>query len=210
KKGESGQPKEGEGQKPGEQGPEGKEGEKGKTGENGKAGENGKSGKNGKNGEGNGNGEGKGSGTDGLDGFNEDLNGELYKIYQQQQMIREALEQRLEKEGLRGNGDARQLLKDMEDVELDLINKGFTNQTLSKMMNLQHQLLKLENATFQQGQDIKRKADTNIKDFNNTTTNQLPKAKEYFNTIEILNKQTLPLQPVYKEKVQDYFKQKIN
>ena len=216
KKGESGQPKEGEGQKPGEQGPEGKEGENGKTGEDGKsgedgkAGENGESGKNGKNGKGNGNGEGKSSGTDGLDGFNEDLNGELYKIYQQQQMIRQALEQRLEKEGLRGNGDARQLLKDMEGVELDLINKGFTNQTLSKMMNLQHQLLKLENATFKQGQDTKRKANTNKKDFNNTTNNQIPKAKEYFNTIEILNKQTLPLQPVYKEKVQDYFKQKIN
>jgi len=204
KKGQDGEPKEGEGKKPGEQG---KEGQEGKDGENGK---NGKQGKEGKEGNGKGNGEGKESGTDGLDGFNEDLNGELYKIYQQQQMIREALEERLEKEGLRGNGDARQLLKDMEDVELDLINKGFTNQTLSKMMNLQHQLLKMENASFKQGQDTKRKADTNTKDYNNTNNNQIPKAKEYFNTIEILNKQTLPLQPVYKQKVQEYFKQQIN
>ena len=77
-------------------------------------------------------------------------------------------------------------------------------------MNLQHQLLKMENATFKQGQDTKRKADTNNKDYNNTINNQIPKAKEYFNTIEILNKQTLPLQPVYKQKVQEYFKQQIN
>ncbi|TYC15623.1 hypothetical protein ES677_04585 [Bizionia gelidisalsuginis] len=213
KKGEKGAPKEGDGQKPGEQGPKGKAGEKGKEGEDGKSGENGKSGKDGKegkDGEGNGNGEGNGSGTQGFDGFNEDLNGELYRIYQEQQMIRQALELRLEKEGIRGNGEARQLLKDMEGVELDLINEGFTNQTLSKMMNLQHQLLKLDNATFQQGQDTKRKADTNTKNFNNITKNQMPKAKQYFNSIEILNKQTLPLQPVFREKVQDYFKQKTN
>ena len=75
-------------------------------------------------------------------------------------------------------------------------------------MNLQHQLLKLEKATFQQGQDTKRKSTTNKKEYSNTTTNQIPKAKEYFNTTEILNKQTLPLQQVYKKKVQDYFKQK--
>ena len=94
----------------------------------------------------------------------------------------------------------------MEEVELDLINKGFTNQTLQKMMDLQHQLLKLENATFMQGQDNKRKSETNFKKYNNGTTNQIPTAKEYFNTTEILNRQALPLQQHYKKKVQQYFK----
>ncbi|SDZ81569.1 DUF4175 family protein [Bizionia paragorgiae] len=205
KKGEQGQPKEGDGPKPGEQGTPGKEGESGKEGQEGKSGEDGTGGESGKGGK-DGKGQGNGEGSQGLDGFNEDLNGELYQIYQEQQRIREALEDRLEKDGIRQSREAKQLLKDMENVELDLINKGFTNQTLSKMMNLQHQLLKLENATFQQGQDTKRKADTNTKTFENTTQNQIPKAKEYFNSIEILNKQTLPLQPIYKEKVQNYFK----
>ncbi len=54
----------------------------------------------------------------------------------------------------------------MEDIELDLLNTGFTNQTLQKMMDLQHQLLKLENATFMQGQDTKRKSETNKEEFN--------------------------------------------
>ncbi len=218
-----GDPKEGEGQKPGDkpgdkEGKGDKEGDKGEDGEKGKGqkGKNGKGkngkGKGGKEGEnGEGNGEGKGGKQDGSDGFNEDLNGELYKIYQQQQQIRQALEERLLKDKLSGkgvNGDAKRLIKQMEDVELDLINKGFTNQTLSKMMNLQHQLLKLENATFQQGQDTKRKSETNKEEFDNKTNNQIPKAKEYFNTTEILNRQTLPLQQVYKKKVQEYFKQK--
>ena len=221
KKGESGKPQEGEGDKPGEKPGEkpgkgkkpGKEGEDGQEGENGKKGDNGKKGKDGK-GKGEskgGNGEGKGGNQEGQDGFNEDINGELYKIYQQQQMIRQALEDKLALDEKMGKGtpaEAKQLLKQMEDVELDLINGGFTNETLSKMMNLQHQLLKLEKATFQQGQDNKRKSETNKKEFSNTTNNQIPKAKEYFNTTEILNKQALPLQQIYKQKVQEYFKQK--
>ncbi len=137
---------------------------------------------------------------------NEELNGELFEIYKQQQQIRQALEDRLAKDG--NKGQAKQLLKQMEDVELDLINKGFTNKTLEKMMRLQHQLLKLENATFQQGEDNKRKSRTNTGEFNNTTNKQTPDAKKYFNTIEILNRQALPLQQNYKQKVQDYFKKK--
>ncbi|MEJ6791743.1 MAG: hypothetical protein QNK89_03120 [Lacinutrix sp.] len=218
KKAESGKPKEGEGDKPGEKPGEGKkpgeEGEDGKEGENSKEGEKGKDGKSEGEGKGEGkgnNGEVKGGNQDGQDGFNEDVNGELFKIYQQQQMIRQALEDKLamdEKMGLGTPAEAKQLLKQMEDVELDLINSGFTNETLSKMMNLQHQLLKLEKAAFQQGQDHKRKSEANKKEFINTTNNQISKAKEYFNITEILNKQTLPLQQVYKKKVQDYFKQK--
>lgn len=197
-------PGEKEGEKPGD-----KEGDKGKEGKKGKKGEKGKNGDK----EGGEDGEGKGGNQEGQDGFNEDLNGELYKIYQQQQQIRQALEEKLardEKNGKGGSGDAKRLIKDMEEVELDLINKGFTNQTLEKMMNLQHQLLKLEKATFQQGQDNKRKSETNKKEFNNTTNNQIQKAKAYFNTTEILNKQSLPLQQAFKKKVQDYFKLKEN
>lgn len=201
-KSENGQPKDGEGKKTGEKG---KEGEEGKKGDKGKDGENGENGKNGKEGNGEGEGNGKGSQQNG-DGFSEDLNGELFKIYQQQQQIREALEKRLEKEGLGQNGDAKRLLKQMEDVELDLINKGFTEQTHSKMMNLQHQLLKLKNATFKQGQEEKRESQSNTNQFNNNTNNQIPTAKQYFNSTEILNKQSLPLQQIYKQKAQDYFK----
>lgn len=72
-------------------------------------------------------------------------------------------------------------------------------------MQLQHQLLKLENATFQQGEDNKRKSRTNTEQFNNTALDRLEKAKQYFNTTEILNRQALPLQQVYKNKVKEYF-----
>ncbi|WP_303316620.1 hypothetical protein Q4Q34_07390 [Flavivirga abyssicola] len=193
KKGEKGSPKdqEGEGKKEGKgekDGKTGNDGEKNKDGEKGKKGDK------------------QGEGNDG-EGGNEDMNGLLYQIYQQQQQLRKALEERLAKEGKGKGGNGDRLLRSMEDIELDLLNKGFTNQTLQKMMQLKHQLLKLENATFQQGEDNKRESETNKNNFNNNTNSQIPTAKQYFKTTEILNRQALPLQQVYKKKVQEYFKQ---
>ncbi|WP_040756267.1 hypothetical protein [Winogradskyella psychrotolerans] len=173
----------------------------GKQGENGKDGKGGKEGKNG----GDGNGDGEGEKNDGYgEGGSEEQNGELFKIYQQQQQLRQALEDRFAKEGKIES--AGQLIKQMEDIELDLLNSGFTNQTLQKMMDLQHNLLKLENATFMQGQDSKRKSETNTEEFNSTNPSQIPTAKQYFNTTEILNRQALPLQNHFKKKIQEYFK----
>ncbi len=202
KKGEKGKPKEGEGkekgkgEKEGDDGEKGKKGKKGKQeGEDGNEGDKGKEGTKGENGEQNG-GEGQGDYFD-----NEGL---LYEIYQKQQQLREALDKRLEKEGKGSIGD--NLSRQMEEIELDLLNKGFTNETLQKMTNLKHQLLKLDNATFQQGEENKRESETNKNRFDNNNKSQIPQAKQYFQTTEILNRQALPLQQVYKKKVQQYFK----
>lgn len=134
------------------------------------------------------------------------MNGELFEIYKRQQQLRQALQDKLGKEGEQGQG--KDLLKKMEEVELDLLNRGFTNRTMQKMMDLQHQLLKLENATFQQGQDQKRQSKSNNENFRNTTNNSTPDTRKYFNTTEILNRQALPLRQTYKEKVKEYFKKK--
>lgn len=174
-----------------------------KKSEDGKDGKDGKDGEEGDEKEGNrqqGSQQGEGEGN------SEEINGELFRIYQQQQMLRQALQDILAKEGKNGVGN--NLLKQMENIERDLLNKGFTNRTLQKMLSLQHQLLKLETATFQQGEDQKRTSKTNSQQFNNTSNNQLNTAKQYFNTTEILNRQALPLRQTYKKKVQDYFKTK--
>ncbi|TCK67831.1 hypothetical protein DFQ05_1612 [Winogradskyella wandonensis] len=228
KKMEEAMKKLGEGEKEGEEGKEGEKGNEGEKGKEGKEGEQGQSGqksggqegdgkegnneKQGEGSEGNSGKDGKGNpGENGKkegygEGGTEELNGELYKIYQQQQKLRQALQDKIGKEG--GQGNAGDLIKQMEEVELDLINKGFTNQTLQKMMDLQHQLLKLENATFTQGEDEKRESKTNRKEYNSNTKSQIPTAKQYFNTTEILNRQALPLRSQLKKKLQDYFKNK--
>ncbi|MCF6308182.1 MAG: hypothetical protein L3J09_09520 [Flavobacteriaceae bacterium] len=196
----------------------GKEGDKGKDGEDGKEGK-GKQGEG--QGEGEGDGSGDGSGEGGKNGKNgkdgtqkgeegygnsEEMNGELFEIYKQQQMLRNQLEDRLRQLGNKGN--AGKLLRQMEEIEQQLLDRGFNQETLQKMQNLKHELLKLDKATFEQGQEMKRESKTSQDNFKNDTQLNPDEIKKYFNTTEILNREALPLQPTYKQKVQEYFKQK--
>ncbi|WP_343622871.1 hypothetical protein [Flavobacterium lindanitolerans] len=176
-----------EGMKKGEKPGEGNEGKDGKPGKEGK-GKNSKSGN--KEGEGGEDGEGNA--------------GEILEIYKEQQRLREALQKALEKEGMGGSG--QNALNQMKQIEKDLLNKGFKNETLQKMLNLKHELLKLDNAIQQQGEEKKRQSQTNKKEYNNQTNAISPALKQYLNSIEILNRQTLPLRPNFNQKVQEYFR----
>lgn len=128
----------------------------------------------------------------------------LYEIYKEQKMLREALQKRLEKEGLGKAG--QNASKQMEDIEKQLLNKRFDNIVLQRMQNIKHELLKLEKAIREQGDDDKREGTTNKQEFNNSVQPLDPKLQEYLNSIEILNRDALPLHPVYNQKVQQYFK----
>ena len=185
-----------------------------------------KKGKEGKKGEGDGKGEGEGSGDgNGQNGENgrdgqkgneiggnkegngdsEDVNGEIFEIYKQQQELRNQLQDRLSKEGLKGNGG--NLLKKMEGIEQQLLDKGFNQNTLQQMLNLKYELLKLDKADLEQGQESRRESKTNKMDFQNNSRLSDDDIKKYFNTTEILNREALPLRQDYKNKVQEYFKE---
>ncbi|QNJ97497.1 DUF4175 family protein [Constantimarinum furrinae] len=164
---------------------------------------------NGRNGE-NG-GDGQGDGKEGKEGENgqggsEEMNGELYEIYKQQQMLRQQLQDKLSKEGLDGKGG--DLLRKMENIEQQLLDKGFNERTLEQMLNLKYELLKLEEADFEQGQETRRESRTNRSRYENKLRLSPEDVKKYFNTTEILNREALPLRQNYKEKVQTYFKTK--
>lgn len=146
------------------------------------------------------------SGENGEDGENgsEGNAGKVLEILKEQQQLRDALQKALEKEGMTGQG--QNALNQMKDIEKQLINKGFKNETLQKMLNLKHELLKLEKAIQQQGEDTKRQSKTNDKNYNSSTTPLSKELKDYLNSVEILNRQSLPLQPNFNQKVQNYFK----
>ncbi|SHI67826.1 hypothetical protein SAMN04488096_103282 [Mesonia phycicola] len=184
----------GKGKKPGESG----DGDSG--GDNGK-----KGGKSGEGGSGsNGNSEGGTEGKNGKAGKSqEQLSGEIYEIFKQQQDLRNQLENMIQQEGL--TQKVKELTQSMKNIEDELLRNGVTNRTESQMKNIEHQLLKLEEASLQQGQDNKRESQTNKNKFTNDVNEGLQKAKEYFNTTEILNRQSLPLRANYKQKVQEYF-----
>ena len=190
-------------------------GEKGKDGKEGEQGEGEGEGKGEGEGEGQGSGEGQGQreGGNGTPGNqpnasptnqSENNDAELFEIYKQQQQLRQDLEDRLSKLGLEGLGG--QLIKKMQGIEQQLLDKGFNRGTLEKMLNLQYELLKLKEADLKQGQESRRESISNRKTYTNTTGLSADQIKKYFNTTEILNREALPLRQEYKEKVQSYFK----
>lgn len=171
------------GEKPGDKAGDGKKGDKGKPGQSGKDGKN----------------DSEGEGEDG-----EGNAKAIMEIYKEQRQLREALQKELEKKGLGGNG--QNALNQMKDIEKQLLNKGFKNDVLQKILNVKQELLKLDKAVQQQGEEKKRQSQTNKKEFNNQTNALNPALQQYLNSVEILNRQSLPLHSNFNQKVQEYFK----
>ena len=181
-----------EGKKPGKnkEGDEGKDGKKGTKGEKGEKGENGKESGNG----GQGNGE--------MDSQ------QLYEIYKQQALLRQALEKQLE--DMQGEGikaQANKVKNQMEDLERMLLEKGITQQVVDKMLHVNQELLKLKNAAQKQGKENKRESKSNTLNFPRLSPKQIEFKNKYLHKDEILKREVLPFKNSYKKKVQEYFKQ---
>ncbi|MEM7485318.1 MAG: hypothetical protein AAF348_08925 [Bacteroidota bacterium] len=198
----------------GQQGEQGKQGDgengEGEKGEgeqegNGK-GEQGQQDGQGKNGNGEGEGKEGENGTGGAEGGEEMGLNEIYEIYKEQQYLRQQLEKQLE--DLINNSDknlARKLIQQMEDFENDLLENGITQRTKNKVNTIQHELLKLKNATLKQGKKNERESSRVKKNFTNPIITKPELLKEYQNDVEILNRQALPLRQNYEKKVKIYF-----
>ena len=196
--GEKGKGKEGS-KSGGENGSESKEGKSGSKGKEGK-------GAKGENGEGKG-GQGKGNDASGGGGLSESELKEIYEIYKSQQTIRQALEEQLSNminEGDRELG--KKLLKQMQEFENDLLENGITKRTTTKSNIIQYELLKLENSALKKGKRSERESNTNKNTFTNPILTKPSLLEDYHNEIEILNKQSLPLRHIFKNRVKLYFK----
>ena len=152
---------------------------------------------------------GKKEGEKGGNKFGEEqLNGELFKIYQQQNILRGQLKEALN-QGSENNDKIKKVLKTMEQLEDDILEKGFHQEIIQRMQQLEYELLKLDKAAFEQGKDKKRKSNTNSAAYQNKQLKELQFKKQFYNQMEILNRQSLPLQQDFEKKVQKYFSKKI-
>ncbi len=190
--GQKGKPSDGGGEQNGEGQRQGDNGQRGQ--QSGKQGERNSGHQNGPSGD-----QGKGQDEMGLN--------EIYEIYKEQQFLRQQLEQQLQDMINKQDGDlAKKLLKQMEDFENDLLENGITERTRSKANTIQHELMKLENASLEQGKKKERESNTNTISFTNPVTTRPELLKDYQNDIEILNRQALPLRQNFERKVKVYFK----
>ena len=148
-----------------------------------------------------------GGGKKGNENAEEQSSGELFKIYQQQSQLKKQLEEALNQ---MGSGDAKinKVLKTMEQLERDILEKGFNLETIQRMQQLEYQLLKLDKAFLKQGKDNKRKSNTSTLSPKRKQLKELQFKKRFYNQMEILNRQSLPLHKDFEKKVQKYFLKK--
>lgn len=144
---------------------------------------------------------------EGEEGEGEKQSEALFEIYKQQQMLKQALEKELsDKMGNGDQGKKNRLLKEMEKVEDELLRTGLNENTLKKMLNLKHELLKLKDAAMEQGEEKRRESHTNEQRFDGKKGEIDAELEEYLQGMEILNRQVLPLRQIYRKKVKEYFK----
>ncbi|MEN8125889.1 MAG: DUF4175 family protein [Bacteroidota bacterium] len=135
----------------------------------------------------------------------EQMSGEQYQIYKEQYQLREALKKLMNKDGNNGKSN-KEAQKQMEELEKLLLEKGFNKQVIQKMKQIKHELLKLEDASFNKGKDNKRKSETNKIQYQQRTIDEIDSNSLFFNRDEILIRKTIPLTPYYQQRVNEYFK----
>ena len=132
------------------------------------------------------------------------LSEELAKLAAEQERIRNALEEAEKKYG--GNeGEMNKTMQQMEQTEVDLVNKNLSRQTLQRQQQILTRMLEAEKSMRERELDTKREAKSATQ-----YEKMLPKAFEEYikqrqKEIELL--QTVPpqLMPFFKKEVSEYF-----
>jgi hypothetical protein len=133
---------------------------------------------------------------------------ELAKLAAQQAAIRkqiQQLSQDLNKDGS-GNGNGlKQIAKDMEKLEEDIVNKRFTSESLNRQKEIVTRLLEHEKAERQKEFDNKRKSEK-VKNQEYSNPKQfLEYKRRKEKEIELLKTVPADLKQYYKNKVNEYF-----
>jgi len=133
---------------------------------------------------------------------------ELAETAAKQAAIRKEIEkmaQELNKDGSGAGNALKEIAKDMETLEKDLVNKNVVEETLRRQQDIMTRLLKAENAERERDQDEKRKSNE-AQDMPKTIP---PDYEEYKKRKEKESEfyRSLPpeLRPYYRDRVNEYF-----
>ena len=136
-----------------------------------------------------------------------ELSEELARMAAEQERIRKGL-QELQEKMMNENGHkpGSDIPAQMEQTEMDLVNKQITEQTIRRQKAILTRLLESEKSMREQDLDEERKGET-AKDY----TNEMPKEfLEYLKLkekeVELLKTVPLKLYPYYKKEAGEYFK----
>ena len=136
-------------------------------------------------------------------------NKEAAKLAAKQAMLRQAMEklnQQRNKDGKKPLGDLEKLAEDMEQTEIDLINKNITAETLERQKKILTRLLQAEDADQERDIDKKRKADKPRKIIRKPPPEMEEFRKKKESETELYRTVPPSLRPFYKKLVEKYFK----
>ncbi|MGK7391916.1 MAG: DUF4175 family protein [Candidatus Cyclobacteriaceae bacterium M2_1C_046] len=138
------------------------------------------------------------------------LSEELAKLAAEQERIRKALQEMMEKhgqdEGKSGRKPGNGIPEKMEETEMDLVNKQITSETIRRQREILTRLLEAEESLRERELDEERKGESA-----NPAERELPPSfEEYFKQkrqeIELLKTIPPKLFPYYRKEVNEYFK----
>jgi hypothetical protein len=139
---------------------------------------------------------------------------EFARMAAEQEMLREGMQKMLEemkKDGLTGDDGINEIIKDMEKLEEDLVNKKISNQTMKRNRDILSRMLKAQNAQEEREKEEKRKSEEFRGAFERRNIDELEYQKNLKKQHEFLKMNSIEYQPFYREKINDYFfKKNIN
>lgn len=139
------------------------------------------------------------------------LSEELARMAAEQEMIRQQMKELQDKLNGQPDGDKlgnslSEIIKEMEESELDLVNKQLTQKLIERQKKLVTKMLEAEESMREQKIDPEREGETADKyqRKNPPAYEEYLKARE--NEIELLKTIPIELNPFYKKEVNDYFR----
>ena len=136
---------------------------------------------------------------------------ELARMAAEQEMIRQSMQQMLDEmksNGQLGDDGLNQIIKDMEKLEEDIVNKRITNQTLERNRQILSRMLESEKAQQKRDQDEKRKSNEYKGSKFERQVDELFYKQQLKKNQDFLKQNPIQYQPYYKTKINEYYLKK--
>jgi hypothetical protein len=136
---------------------------------------------------------------------------ELARMAAEQEMIRQSMQQMLDemkRNGQLGDDGLNQIIKDMEKLEEDIVNKRITKQTVERNRQILSRMLESEKAQQKRDQDEKRKSNEYKGSKFERQVDELFYKQQLKKNQDFLKQNPIQYQPYYKSKINEYYLKK--
>ena len=134
----------------------------------------------------------------------------LAEMAAQQSALREMAKQKAKELNEDGSGSGnlmKEIEKQMEDLERDLLNRNIDAETIDRQMEIMTRLLEAEEAEKTRGEKDERKAKTGNQGLHPDSPQNIDYLRVRSNELELLKTVPIDLSPFYKDRVDEYFNQ---